>query len=190
MQRILDEIEQIAADVEINIKSLKKTDTSSKKAAANRDRSIEGRNKIKQQTEQVEQLQQKMNAMTTESTSEWPIKKFDKSKKDALKTLSNLLNRLNRIDEHLAKVTGPLPSTKSTESQPETSTNVDENLSDRSTSNVDSRDSVNRNFAEASTLIVNRKITSSKSKSSEKAISSEDEDQTNDVKKKMPGRIY
>jgi prefoldin subunit 5 len=106
MQQLLNEINQVKNDVEASIKTLKRIDTGRKKAAANRDRSVEGRTQIRNLNERINDLQNRMGQMTKESDPTWPAKTFDKSKQDALKTLSSLSNKLNQLDRHLEKATG------------------------------------------------------------------------------------
>jgi uncharacterized phage infection (PIP) family protein YhgE len=111
MEQLMSEIDQAKKDIETETKALEKIDTGRKKAAANRDRSVEGRTKIRQLTEHVATLKQQMEFMTSESDPKWPVKTFDKTKKAALKTLENLTHKLEHADKHLEKVTKTIPAT-------------------------------------------------------------------------------
>jgi hypothetical protein len=111
MKDLMNEIDQARKDIEAEAKILEKIDTGRKKALTNRDRSVEGRTKIRELTERVANLRTQMDAMTKESDPTWPAKTFDKTKKNALKTLTSLSSKLEHADKHLERATGTLPST-------------------------------------------------------------------------------
>ena len=111
MKDLMSEIDQAKKDIEAEAKILEKIDTGRKKAAANRDRSVEGRTKIRELTERVTNLRTQMEAMTKESDPSWPAKTFDKTKKNALKTLTSLSSKLGHADKHLERATGTLSAT-------------------------------------------------------------------------------
>jgi hypothetical protein len=111
MQQLMNEIDETRMLVESNTKTLEKIDTGRKKAATNRDRSLEGRTQIRDLTERVVNLQRQMEGMTKDSDKNWPAKSFDKTKQNALKTLTNLSTKLNHADKHLERATGTVPIT-------------------------------------------------------------------------------
>ncbi|CAF4972989.1 unnamed protein product [Rotaria sp. Silwood1] len=111
MEQLMNEIDQLKKDVDTTTKTLEKIDTGRKKAAANRDRSVEGRTQIRDLNERLINLQKQIDAMTKDSDPKFPVKKFDKTKKSALKTLSSLSKDLNQVDKHLERATGTIPAT-------------------------------------------------------------------------------
>ena len=103
MEQLLKETNLLKTEVERSAKTLEKIDTGRKKAAANRDRSIEGRQEIQGFNERIDDLRQQMNAMTKDSDPNFPSRQFDKSKRSTLKILSTLSEKLNKVDKHLEK---------------------------------------------------------------------------------------
>ncbi|CAF1326156.1 unnamed protein product [Adineta steineri] len=111
MQQLLSEIDQLKIDVEASSKVLEKIDTGRRKGAANRERSVEGRTKVKDLTERLINLQNQVHATTRAPDSKEPVRTFDKTKQNAVKALNNLSNKLNNVDKHLERATGPMPVT-------------------------------------------------------------------------------
>ena len=105
----MNEVDQIKAEVEANTKTLEKIDTGKKKAAANRDQSLEGRVKVRDLSHRLVNLQKQLDTITKESDPTWPAKTFDKTKQSALKTLKTLSGKLDHADKHLERATGPAP---------------------------------------------------------------------------------
>ena len=127
MEQLLQEIDQIKTEVESAVKTLEKIDTGRRKAAANRDRSIEGRTQVKALTQRVVSLQQQMNEMKIDNNPNWTSKKLDKKRRTALKTLSGLSNKLNHVDKHLEKATGTTTAPTDSESVAASRTATEEN---------------------------------------------------------------
>ena len=127
MKDLVDEINQLKTEIESTAKTLKKLDSSRKKAAANKDAAMEGQNKVRIFKERLISLQKEMDAMTKDKDPSSTQKAFDKAKQSQIKTLNSLSNGLQQTEKHLEKVINAAATKQAqpypTEAQPATTDN-------------------------------------------------------------------